>query len=53
MKKVVVKCKDGQYINLAGDFIRFDEDFLFAWNGESLIIVVRVELVEMAYIIEK
>ncbi len=53
MKKVVIKCKDGLYINRKGDYIRFDEDFLFAWDGENLVAVVRVELVDMAYVVEK
>ena len=53
MKRVVIKCKDGACINLKGDFIRFDEDFVFAWDGEKLIAVVRVELVDIAYVIEK
>lgn len=53
MKRVVIKCKDGQYINVAGDFFRLDEDFLLAWNGENLVAIVRVELIESAHISEK
>ena len=53
MKKVVIKCKDGLHINIEGDYFRFDEDFLLAWNGENLVAIVRVELIQMAYIVDK
>ena len=53
MKRVVIKCKDGEHVNVVGDFFRVDEEFLLAWNGENLVAVVRIELVEIAYISEK
>lgn len=53
MKRVVIKGKDDLHINIEGDYFRFDEDFLLAWNGENLVAIVRVELIQMAYIVDK
>ena len=54
MPKVIIKLKDGTYINTMGDYLsRNEEGFLMAWNGDDIVAVVRIELVTVAYLTEK
>ena len=52
MKRVVIKFKDGTHINTEADFMRCD-DFILAWNGDSLAAIVRLELIQTAYLSER
>ena len=54
MPRVIIKLKDGTYINTVGDYLsRNDEGFLIAWNGDDIVAVVKIELVTVAYLTEK
>ena len=53
MKRVVIKFKDGTHVNTEADFLQKDEEFITAWNGDSIAVIVRVELVQVAYLSEK
>lgn len=52
MKRVVIKFKDGTHINTEADFVAKDEEFLTAWNGDSITALARLELVQTAYLCE-
>ena len=53
MQRVIIKLKDGTYINTIGDYLSREEGYLTAWNGNDLIAVVLLELVTVAYLSEK
>ena len=54
MPRVIIRLKDGTYINTMGDYLsRNEEGFLIAWNGDDIVAVVRIELVTVAYLTEK
>lgn len=54
MPRVIIKLKDGTYINTIGDYLsRSDEGFLIAWNGDDIVAIVLLELVAVAYLTEK
>ena len=53
MKRVVIKFKDGTHINTEADFLARDEEFITAWNGDSIAAIVRVELVLTAHLSER
>lgn len=53
MKRVVIKFKDGTHINTEADFLARDEEFITAWNGESIAAMARLELVQTAYLSER
>lgn len=53
MKRVVIKMKDGTHINTEADFLQRDDDFITAWNGDSISAIVQTDLISMAYMSEK
>lgn len=52
MPRVIIKLKDGEYINIRGDAIDVREGFVMAWDGESLVAVANAEYVSSAHISE-
>lgn len=53
MKRVIFKFKDGTHINIQGDYIAREDEYITAWNGEALIAMVAKELIQAVYISEK
>ena len=54
MTRVVIKLKDGTYINTAGDYMAQNEEgYLIVWNGADIVAIVLFELVSVAYLTEK
>lgn len=53
MKRVVIKFKDGTYINTEADYLQRDEEFITAWNGENIAAIVRIELIQTAHLSER
>ncbi len=53
MKRVIFKFKDGTHINIQGDFLARDGEYITAWNGENLVAMVSKELIQAVYISEK
>lgn len=56
MKRVVFSFIEGidpPRMNLQGDYIDRRDDFIFVWNGEDIVAIVRPELVNMVCISEK
>jgi hypothetical protein len=51
--RAVIKLTDGNHINIEADYIRWDNDFISAWNGENCVAIVRLELVNVAYLSER
>lgn len=48
--RAVIKLTDGNHINIEANYIRFDEDFISAWSDDKCVAIVRVELVNVAYL---
>lgn len=53
MKRVIFKFKDGTHINIQGDFIVREDEYITAWNGEALVAMVEKEMVQAVYLSEK
>ena len=53
MARVVIKFKDGEHININGDYIDVRDEFIFAWNGEFMVAIARASEVNTCYISEK
>lgn len=53
MKRVVFKFKDGDGMNLPGDYIEMRDDFIFVFNGEYVVAIVRADIVNIVCISEK
>lgn len=53
MNRIVIRFKDGTHINTEADYIQRDEEFITAWNGDSISAIVRTELILTAYLSEK
>lgn len=53
MKRVVIQFKDGTHINTEADYLQRDEEFITAWNGDSIAAIARLELIQTAHLSEK
>lgn len=53
MKRCVVKCKDGEFLNLNADCIDIRDGCVLAWCGEALILVVKVDEIISVHLSEK
>ena len=53
MKRLVIKLTDGSYINIEADCIDVQDGILYAWAGEFIVAVARMDFVEICYISEK
>lgn len=52
MPRVIIKLKDGEYINIRGDAIDVRDGFIMAWDGDALVAVANAECVSSAHIAE-
>lgn len=53
MKRVVIKFKDGTHINIVADYLQREEEIITVWNGNDIVAIVRLEVVQAAYLSEK
>ena len=56
MKRVVIKFTEGiepNHINIPGDCIERRDDFIYVWDGDIVVAIVRTEIVNMVCISEK
>jgi hypothetical protein len=56
VKRVVFKFKDGiapDHMNIAGDCFDLRDGFIYVWNGEDVVAMVRVDIVNLVCISEK
>jgi hypothetical protein len=55
MKRVVIKFKDKEldHMNIEGDYIYRDGDYIFVYNGDNIVAMVRHEIVNLICISEK
>lgn len=55
MKRVVVKFKDKEldHTNIEGDYIYYNEDFIYIYKGDNIVGMVRPDLVNLICISEK
>lgn len=53
MKRVVFKFKDGDGMNLPGDYIEMRDDFIYVFNGEYVVAIVRADIVNIVCISER
>ena len=43
MSKIVIKMKDGSYINIEADSLAFEKGMVFAKNGTKLVAIVKIK----------
>ena len=53
MKRVFIRFKDGTYINIEADYLQRDEEFLTAWNGDNIVAIARLEVIQTAHLSER
>lgn len=53
MKRVVFKFKDGDGMNIPGDYIEIRDDFIIVYNGEYIVAIVRHDIVNLVCISER
>ena len=53
MKRVVFKFKDGDGMNIQGDYIDMRDEFIYVYNGDYIVAIVRHEIVNIVCISEK
>lgn len=53
MKRVVFKFKDGDGMNIPGDYIDIRDDFIIVYNGEYIVAIVRHDTVNLVCISER
>lgn len=53
MKRVIIKFKDNTHINIQGDYLVRDGEYILAYNGEALVAMVHKELIKAVYLSEK
>jgi hypothetical protein len=51
--RVIIRFKDGEYLNLPADCIDLRDGWFFAWNGEILVAMARESEVNVCYLSEK
>lgn len=56
MKRVVFKFKEDiepNHMNIPGDCIDMRDDFIYVWDGDFVVAIVRTEIVNMVCMSEK
>lgn len=56
MKRVYIKfneLNDNDHMNIEGDYIYRDGDYIFVYNGDNIVAMVRPEIVNLICISEK
>ena len=53
MTRVIIRFKDGQHLNLPADCIDIRDQWVIAWNGEAIVVMAKVEGVDVCYLSEK
>lgn len=53
MSRVIIKFKDGEYLNIPGGCIDLREGWVFAWHGEYVVAIVKAEEIISCHISEK
>lgn len=53
MSRCIIKFKNGEHVNISADCIDLRDDWIFAWKGDYIVVIVRAEEVVACYISEK
>lgn len=53
MTRVIIKLKDGTFININADCIDIRDGWIMAWNGEFVVAIVKADEVVSCHISEK
>lgn len=53
MAKVIIKFKNSEHINIPADCIELRDEWIYAWRGDYIVVIVRAEEVIACYISEK
>lgn len=53
MTRVIIKFKDGAFINIIADCIDIRDGWIMAWNGELVVAIAKAEEVVSCHISEQ
>lgn len=53
MTRVIIRFKDGNHVNLVADFIDLRDGLVMVWQGEKLVVIAKVDEVNVCYLTEK
>jgi hypothetical protein len=53
MKRVYIKFTFDDHMNIEGDYIVHDGEFIYVYNGDNVVAIVRPEIVNLICISEK
>jgi hypothetical protein len=53
MTRVIIKCTNGDHLNIQADCIDVRDGFVMAWRGEYLVAYVNAQVVDICYLSEK
>ena len=53
MTRVIIRFKDGEHLNIPADCIDLRDGWVFAWNGDFIVIIAKGEDIISCHISEK
>ena len=53
MTRLIIKCNNGDFLNIRADCFDLRNGWIMAWEGECLVAYVKAELVDICYISER
>ena len=53
MTRVIIKCNNGEHLNIQADCFDVRDGWILAWRGEDIVAYVRSEVVDICYLSEK
>lgn len=53
MKRVIIKFRDGVYLNIPGDCIDIRDGWVMAWEGDFIVAIAKADEIISCYISEK
>ena len=53
MTRVIIKFKDGEYLNIPADCIDIRDGWVLAWKGDFIVVIAKSDEVNVCYISEK
>lgn len=51
--RAVFKFSNGDYLNVPADQIDVRNEWILAWNGEDIVAIAKVDVVDICYLSEK
>lgn len=53
MKRLVIRFKDGEHMNIPADYIDMRDGFIVAWDGDNIVAIIAAEMIISCHLSEK